>query len=67
MGSSGNSSGSHLHIEVYKLGNDSINDFINDWDGDLSFGCGWGTSALNRLCSNSGAPCRMRPEDALGY
>lgn len=67
IGSSGNASGAHLHIEVYKLGNQSINDYIASWDGNLSFGCGWGSSALNRTCSNSGAPCRMRPEEALGY
>ncbi len=66
-GNSGNSSGAHLHLEVYKLGDYSINDYIASWNGDLSFGCGWGTSALSRLCENSGAPCRMRPEEVFGY
>lgn len=67
MGSSGNVTGPHLHIEIYKLGNYTINEYIAKWDGNLSFGCGWGTSALNRICSVSGAPCRERPEVILGY
>lgn len=67
MGKSGNVTGAHLHIEVYKLGNYTINEYIASWDGNLSFGCGWGNSALNRTCENSGSPCRMRPENVLGY
>lgn len=65
MGSSGNSSGTHCHVEVYYLGTQSINDFIKNWNGNLSFDCGWGTSALQNICSKKGAPCRMRPESVF--
>ena len=67
MGKSGNVTGPHLHIEVYKLGTMRINAYLSSWDGNLSFGCGWGNAALNRTCSKSGTPCRMRPEEVLGY
>lgn len=67
MGGSGNVTGPHLHIEIYKLGDYSINEYIEKWNGNLAFGCGWGAYALNRICSKSGAPCRLRPEEILGY
>ncbi len=67
MGASGNVTGTHLHIEIYRLGKMSINSYLSSWDGNLSFGCGWGSAALNRTCANSGTPCRERPEDKLGY
>lgn len=67
MGGSGNSTGPHLHIEVYKLGKYSINEYIENWNGNLAFGCGWGKSALNRTCDKSGSPCRERPEEIFGY
>lgn len=67
MGASGNVTGAHLHIEIYKLGDYSIDEYIEKWNGNLAFGCGFGASALSRTCENSGAPCRMRPEELLGY
>lgn len=68
IGSSGNSSGRHVHVEIYRLGTMSIQSYLNSWDGNLSFGCGWGKSALNTRCSVKGsAPCRERPEAFFGY
>ncbi len=68
VGSSGNSTGPHCHIEVFYLGPASnFSNYAQTWDGDLAFGCGWGYSGLNRLCQNGvGAPCRLRPEDIFG-
>lgn len=64
VGSSGNSSGPHCHVEVFKLGTMSASEYIASWNGDLSFGAGWGTPALSNTCDKRGgaAPCRVRPE-----
>ncbi len=69
VGTSGNSSGAHCHIEIFYLGSaDLFTTYATTWNGDLSFGCGWGTAALARRCSSGvGAPCRLRPEDIFGY
>ena len=68
IGSSGNSSGRHVHVEIYRLGTMSMQSYLNAWNGNLSFGCGWGKSALSTRCSVKGsAPCRERPEDFFGY
>ncbi len=68
LGSSGNSTGPHCHIEVFYLGSASnFSSYAQSWNGDLAFGCGWGSAALNRLCENGvGAPCRVRPETVFG-
>lgn len=62
VGNSGNSSGPHCHVEVFKLGSMTINEYIASWNGDLAFGTGWGSAGLNTTCENRGAPCRVRPE-----
>ena len=67
VGNSGNSSGAHTHVEIFYLGTMSIASYMNDWNGNLAFGAGMGSSALNRTCSATGgqAPCRIRPQDVL--
>lgn len=64
LGNSGNSSGPHVHVEVFFVGTMSIESYARSWDGDLSFGAGWGTAALNRRCASNGwsAPCRIAPQ-----
>lgn len=62
-GNSGNSSGPHTHIEVYNLGNMSMQEAAARFasNGDTAFGTGWGTTAT--ACEYSGTtPCRERPE-----
>ncbi|MBQ1320432.1 MAG: peptidoglycan DD-metalloendopeptidase family protein [Solobacterium sp.] len=68
VGTSGNSTGPHCHIEVFYLGSaDNFTSYAQNWNGDLAFGCGWGSAGLNRLCENgAGAPCRVKPESLFG-
>ncbi len=68
VGSTGNSSGPHCHIEVFYLGDAAnFSKYAQTWDGDLAFGCGWGSAGLGRLCENGvGAPCRVKPESVFG-
>lgn len=66
MGSSGNSTGPHTHIEVTYLGDAStFQSWLDNWSGDLSFGMGW--NKWGRRCDlGDGAPCRLRPESVFG-
>ncbi len=66
VGSSGNSSGPHCHVEIIYLGSASnFSYYAQHWNGDLSFGAGWKGS--DRKCdSGYGAPCRIRPESVFG-
>lgn len=64
VGSSGNSSGPHCHIEITKLNfSGSAKQYAQQWDGSLTFDAGWG---LGSRCEVKGAPCRIRPETVLG-
>lgn len=66
VGTSGNSSGGHCHIEIFYLGDASnFEYYAQHWNGDLSFGAGWAGS--DRRCDDGyGAPCRIRPENVFG-
>lgn len=64
LGSSGNSSGPHCHIEVTLLGSTgSSKSYAESWNGDLTFGAGWG---LGSRCDSKSAPCRIQPESVFG-
>lgn len=68
VGSSGSSTGPHLHIEVHYLGSKTISEYAASWNGDLSFGNKWGNAGLDRRCDNNGnvAPCRKHPGSVFG-
>lgn len=70
LGSSGNSTGPHTHVEVTYLGAASdFSSWLASWNGDLGFGCGWAGSydGFGRRCeAGYSAPCRIRPESVFG-
>lgn len=70
VGSTGNSSGSHCHVEIFYLGDASnFQEYLDSWNGDLSFGCGWAGSydGYGRRCeAGYDTPCRIRPETVFG-
>ena len=70
VGSTGNSSGPHCHIEIFKIGSASdFSSYVKNWSGDLTFGCGWAGSydGYGRRCeAGYGIPCRIRPETVFG-
>lgn len=65
VGSSGSSTGPHLHIEIHYLGDKSVSYYATNWNGDLSFGSHWGNTGLSYRCQYNGskAPCRENPLD----
>lgn len=70
VGSTGNSSGPHCHVEIFKIGSASdFSSYVKNWSGDLTFGCGWAGSydGYGRRCeAGYGIPCRIRPESVFG-
>lgn len=64
-GSTGNSSGTHCHIEVALVGKaEDYSEYIKTWHG-WDAGAGW--QGHNRKCSDTiTEPCRIRPETVFG-
>lgn len=64
IGNSGNTTGPHAHIEVAYLGDVSLEDYVNSWNGDLTFGSSLGAKAVSTSCDKVGnkAPCKFKPE-----
>ncbi len=60
-GNSGNSSGPHTHIEIFRIKTDldSIVDYFKE-GADFSFGCGW-----NKEATCSQYACRIEPSEVL--
>ncbi|MBR2066853.1 MAG: peptidoglycan DD-metalloendopeptidase family protein, partial [Solobacterium sp.] len=69
VGSSGNSTGPHCHVEIFYLGDGSnFENYAQTWNGDCAFGTGWGYTGYNSRCeAGNGAPCRIAPETLFGY
>lgn len=67
LGSSGNSSGPHLHHEVYYLGDMSLGDYLSTWNGSMSFTPSGEWMNLSWACETKGsAPCRHNPQTWYG-
>lgn len=67
VGHTGNSTGPHCHVEVFNLGNMSIEKAVAQFSrtADFAWGCGWRTESTS--CASRGyTPCRERPEKFFG-
>ncbi len=65
LGSSGNSTGPHVHTEVIYLGSRTINEYLASWNGNLAHNIGM---SLSNRCIDKGnaAPCRLDPGVVFG-
>lgn len=69
VGTSGNSTGAHLHVEIFDLGR--VSDINPEQNVSSSFGMGWGESALSFTCDNTKNwdsdkyPCRLSAWETL--
>lgn len=63
VGSSGPSTGVHLHIAVFYLGTNTLEYYASSWRN-----ANFGAAGRNQLCdSGYGAPCRVTPQNLWGY
>lgn len=67
IGSTGNSTGPHVHIDLYNLGNMSVQDAYNYVKRTGSYTFGMSYHAYGWECSNKAPVCRERPEDKIPY
>lgn len=68
VGSSGSSTGPHLHHEIFYLGEMSIEQYLSNWNGSISFTPNGSWMNLSWACENKGnvAPCRINPQQWYG-
>lgn len=67
IGSSGNSTGPHLHHEVTYLGDMSIQEYLESWNGAITFTPSGEYMRMNWRCEVTGAPpCRENPQHWYG-
>ncbi len=67
LGSTGNSSGPHVHIDLYNLGSMSVQEAYNYVKRTGSYTFGMPYKANGWECSNKAPVCRERPEDKIPY
>lgn len=70
VGNSGNSIGSHAHIEIFDLGVGSVSEGVSMWNSTwrtAQFGLGGSDRGQSSRCEYKGStPCRIDPEAFLG-
>lgn len=66
-GSTGNSTGPHVHIDVYNLGSMGVEAAYNYVRNTGSYTFGIPYNAYGYECENKSAPCKARPELILGW
>ncbi len=68
LGSSGSSTGPHVHAEVYNLGTGTVQSAYQQWNGSNTFGTQSASSGgINAICDVKGPPCRENPATIWGY
>lgn len=67
IGSTGNSTGPHVHIDLYNLGDMSVKDAYNRVKNTGTYTFGMSYHAYGWECSNKAPVCRERPEDKIPY
>ncbi|WP_159639258.1 murein hydrolase activator EnvC family protein [Erysipelothrix anatis] len=68
LGSSGSSTGPHVHAEVYNLGTGTIQSAYQQWNGSNTFGTLSASSGgIQAICEVKGVPCRENPATIWGY
>lgn len=69
VGHSGNSTGPHCHVEIFNLGNISVDEAVARFassGADFAWGNGWNSTATS--CDSKGStPCRVQPESIFGW
>ena len=67
VGSSGNSSGPHLHIEIFYFGTKNLTELVQEFAADpkFDFGLGFSSAGLSTTCNRTKykAPCRYNPSE----
>lgn len=66
-GSTGNSTGPHVHIDLYNLGTMSVEDAYNQVRNTGTYTFGMNYHAYGWECSNKAPICRERPEELIPY
>lgn len=68
LGSSGSSTGPHLHHEIIYVSNKPLDEYLETWSGTLNFTPNGQWMDLSWTCDNRGnqAPCRVNPQTWYG-
>ncbi len=69
LGSSGSSTGPHLHHEIIHVSNKPLDEYLETWSGTLTFTPNGQWMDLSWTCDSRGnqAPCRVNPQTWYGF